>query len=96
MQSNIQKPTSDGQYIALLDGFRGLALLLVMAQHFLGFIPGWVGVDLFFVLSGFLVTWKLVQGFDDANYYLNFYWRRIVRIFPLYFSLLVVVFLIFP
>lgn len=96
MQSNIQKPNSDGQYIALLDGFRGLALLLVMAQHFLGFIPGWVGVDLFFVLSGFLVTWKLVQGFDDPNYYLNFYWRRIVRIFPLYFGLLVVVFFIFP
>jgi peptidoglycan/LPS O-acetylase OafA/YrhL len=96
MQSNIQKPNSDSQYIAILDGFRGLALLLVMAQHFLGFKPGWVGVDLFFVLSGFLVTWKLVQGFDDPNYYLNFYWRRIVRIFPLYFTLLIFVFLIFP
>lgn len=96
MQSNIQKPNAHGQYIALLDGFRGLALLLVMAQHFIGFIPGWAGVDLFFVLSGFLVTWKLVEGINEPNYFLNFYWRRIVRIFPLYFMLLVFVFLIFP
>jgi peptidoglycan/LPS O-acetylase OafA/YrhL len=96
MQSNIQKPSTDGQYIALLDGFRGLALLLVMAQHFVGFTTGWIGVDLFFVLSGFLVTWKLVQGINDPNYYLNFYWRRAVRIFPLYIAILVFVFFIFP
>lgn len=96
MQSNIQKPNADNQHIGLLDGFRGLALLLVMAQHFLGFAPGWVGVDLFFVLSGFLVTWKLVQGLNEPNYYLNFYWRRVVRIFPLYVVLLLFVFLIFP
>jgi peptidoglycan/LPS O-acetylase OafA/YrhL len=96
MQLNILKPDTAGNYIALLDGFRGLAILLVMALHFVGFTPGWTGVDLFFVLSGFLVTWKLVQGLHKPNYYLNFYWRRIVRIFPLYFVLLSVVFLIFP
>lgn len=96
MQSNIQKPNSDNQYIAILDGFRGLAFFLVLSQHFLRFLPGWMAIDLFFGLSGFLVTWKLVQGYDDPNYYLNFYWRRVVRIFPLYFLLLIFVFFIFP
>ena len=96
MDSNLQKLNHDGQYIALLDGFRGLAILLVMALHFLGFIPGWAGVDLFFVLSGFLLTWKLVQGLNEPRYFLKFYWRRVVRIFPLYFLLLIFVFLIFP
>jgi peptidoglycan/LPS O-acetylase OafA/YrhL len=96
MDSNLQKLNYDGQYIALLDGFRGLAILLVMALHFLGFIPGWAGVDLFFVLSGFLLTWKLVQGLNEPHYFLKFYWRRVVRIFPLYFVLLIFVFLIFP
>ena len=96
MQFNIQKPNPNSQHFALFDGFRGLAILLVMALHFVGFTPGWAGVDVFFVLSGFLITWKLVQGLNEPNYYLNFYWRRVVRIFPLYFALLVFVFFIFP
>lgn len=96
MQSNIPKSNSNGEHYTLFDGFRGLAILLVMALHFVGFTPGWAGVDLFFVLSGFLITWKLVQGVNEPDYYLNFYWRRVVRIFPLYFALLVFIFLIFP
>lgn len=96
MQSKIQQTNSNGQYFALFDGFRGLAILVVMAWHFVGFTPGWAGVDLFFVLSGFLITWKLMQGINEPDYYNNFYWRRVVRIFPLYFVLLVFIFLIFP
>jgi peptidoglycan/LPS O-acetylase OafA/YrhL len=68
----------------------------VMAMHFVGFTAGWVGVDLFFVLSGFLITWKLVQAIDAPNYYLAFYWRRIVRVVPLYMVILVFIFFIFP
>jgi peptidoglycan/LPS O-acetylase OafA/YrhL len=94
--SDTLKPAPDGQNITILDGFRGLAILLVMARHFELFTAGWIGVDLFFVLSGFLVTWKLVQTVDTPNYYVHFYWRRIVRIFPLYIAILLFVFFVFP
>lgn len=96
MQVDIEKASTGDHYIALLDGFRGLAIMLVIALHYTNFTAGWIGVDLFFVLSGFLITWKLVQNIDKTNYYLNFYWRRIVRICPLYFAILVFVFFLFP
>lgn len=96
MLSDVLKPSPNGQFIAILDGFRGLAIILVMARHFELFTAGWIGVDLFFVLSGFLVTWKLVQEVDTPNYYLHFYWRRMVRIFPLYIVILAFVFFVFP
>jgi peptidoglycan/LPS O-acetylase OafA/YrhL len=73
MLSDTLKPSPDGQFISILDGFRGLAILLVMARHFELFTAGWIGVDLFFVLSGFLETWKLVQEVGTPNYYLHFY-----------------------
>ena len=88
-----------------LDGVRGVAILLVLLFHFQGARPhlvpkpltypmilGWSGVDLFFVLSGFLITGILVETRDAENYFSSFYARRVLRILPLY---LVAVFLCF-
>lgn len=71
-----------------LDGIRALAFLLVFAMHtdYLRF--GWTGVLLFFVLSGFLITGILVkmkESLAPRAYFLKFYGRRLLRIFPLYY-----------
>ena len=71
-----------------LDGLRALAFLLVFAFHteYIGF--GWVGVQLFFVLSGFLITGILLdmkKSLPPKEYFIKFYGRRFLRIFPLYY-----------
>jgi peptidoglycan/LPS O-acetylase OafA/YrhL len=98
-------------HMPVLDGIRGLAILMVMLLHFVGSaIPtnsaerivvgmasyGSYGVDLFFILSGFLITGILFDGRDKPNYFRNFYMRRVLRIFPLYYGVLVLVFLVAP
>jgi peptidoglycan/LPS O-acetylase OafA/YrhL len=84
--------------IPQLDAVRGIAILIVMAHNISLKYPalqsdwlfanGWMGVDLFFVLSGFLITGILLDTKTSANYFKNFYVRRILRIWPLYFALL--------
>ena len=75
-----------------LDGLRAIAFLLVFAFHtdYLQF--GWVGVSLFFVLSGFLITGILLdmkKTLATKDYFLKFYGRRFLRIFPLYYFYLI-------
>jgi peptidoglycan/LPS O-acetylase OafA/YrhL len=97
------------QHIAVLDGLRAAAILLVLMYHLLPgresdeglrslFFKiadiGWSGVDLFFVLSGFLITTKLLAARDDEHRFRNFYVRRALRIFPLYYAVLLVLFVV--
>ncbi|MBN2117448.1 MAG: acyltransferase [Anaerolineales bacterium] len=71
-----------------LDGLRAIAILLVFATHSDLAEFGWVGVQLFFVLSGFLITGILLDMKDSlpaGKYFTKFYGRRFLRIFPLYY-----------
>ncbi len=74
----------------VLDGVRGLAVMLVVLFHFFGLKFGWLGVDLFFVLSGFLITGILLDTKNNPSYFKNFYIKRTLRIFPLYYLALFV------
>lgn len=84
------------RHIPPLDGLRGMAILLVVSAHYFNFIPafsfGWSGVDLFFVLSGYLITGRLLDSLGKPAYFSNFYRNRILRIFPLYYCVLLVFF----
>jgi peptidoglycan/LPS O-acetylase OafA/YrhL len=93
-------------HIPQLDVLRGVAVLEVMLYHASDIAPslhlnpvmraGYTGVDLFFVLSGFLITGILVGSKDEPHYFKNFYARRALRIWPLYYALLLFTFLLLP
>lgn len=87
-------------YYPALDGLRGLAILLVVIYHNFGFINyfffGWLGVDLFFVLSGFLITDILLKTVAAPKFLSNFYIRRILRIFPLYYLFVILCLFVIP
>jgi peptidoglycan/LPS O-acetylase OafA/YrhL len=73
-----------------LDALRGLAISMVIARHYFGFKFGMFGVDLFFVLSGFLIGGILLDSREQPGYFSSFYGRRAFRILPLYWLLLVI------
>jgi peptidoglycan/LPS O-acetylase OafA/YrhL len=87
-----------------IDGLRAIAILLVVGWHYLGasdgpqslpwrmFIFGRSGVDLFFVLSGYLITSILLQNRASPNYFSAFYGRRAFRILPIYGVMLMIFF----
>jgi peptidoglycan/LPS O-acetylase OafA/YrhL len=90
----IQRPTWLPSYIPELQGLRGIAVLLVVIYHchprlegtwfYRASLWGWTGVNLFFVLSGFLITSILLASRNQAKYFRNFYCRRALRIWPVY------------
>lgn len=103
--------SSSSLYMPRLDGLRGMAIALVLIHsltlltqvdsiasrlvHSL-FAFGWAGVQLFFVLSGFLITGILLDTKHRPHYFKNFYIRRALRIFPLYYATLIVAFIVLP
>ena len=93
------------QRLPQLDGIRGIAILLVVVHNTdrypsLHLKPlsnnGWMGVDLFFVLSGLLITGILFDTKGSTAYFKNFYARRCLRIWPLYYSLIFFMFAVVP
>lgn len=84
-----------------LDGLRAIAILGVFVCHFARQFNGsyllkfgWSGVDLFFGISGFLITSILIGLRDDKTPYKTFYWRRALRIFPPYYAALAILLLL--
>ena len=80
------------RYVKSLDGIRGVGAVGVIAAHY-GYLQcGWVVVQFFFVLSGYLITSILLAEKEHPfrQYLGHFYWRRILRIFPVYFGFLLI------
>ncbi|MEZ5942725.1 MAG: acyltransferase [Planctomycetaceae bacterium] len=108
--SSVRESETEG-HIPSLDGVRGLAIIMVIGFHLIQGVPcirqevpgvirklsslGQTGVDLFFVLSGFLITGILLKHRSRDRALVNFWGRRFLRIFPLYYVVLAVV-LFFP
>jgi peptidoglycan/LPS O-acetylase OafA/YrhL len=105
-----QAKEGDRERVPSLDGVRGIAILLVLLFHSLlvnedamPFGPvyaiaasGWSGVNLFFVLSGYLITGILLDAPRTGRGLRNFYARRALRILPLYYATLLVFFFVLP
>ena len=91
----VAKPETRTFYPAL-DGLRALAFLMVFFQHYMRVPWGWSGVDFFFVLSGFLITGILFDTRNESHRFRNFYLRRTLRIFPLYYGIMLLLVLTYP
>ena len=102
----IQRPNWLPSYIPELQGLRGIAVLAVVVYHchprlegtwvHSASLWGWTGVNLFFVLSGFLITSILLEAREKPHYFRNFYARRALRIWPVYVLVLATVYLQAP
>jgi peptidoglycan/LPS O-acetylase OafA/YrhL len=107
----VRQASSIGR-LPTLDGIRGLAIIWVLlhnttdllpstlhgTSHLLAFLvhPGWIGVQLFFALSGFLITGGLLDTQRATNYFRAFYARRALRILPLYYTVLILLLIVAP
>ena len=112
-EADTSGPRGDLSRVPVLDGIRGLAILMVLLCHFSLYggidptttadwifykltIPLGCGVELFFVLSGFLITGILLDTKSAPGYFRSFYMRRLLRIFPLYYGTLFFFYVILP
>jgi peptidoglycan/LPS O-acetylase OafA/YrhL len=109
-ESSAPATPSAREHMPALDGVRGLAILMILVHHLLwanDFSSSplieavltirdllWVGVTLFFSLSGFLITGILYDTVGNENYFSSFFARRSLRIFPLYYGVLIVLLLL--
>jgi peptidoglycan/LPS O-acetylase OafA/YrhL len=96
--------------VPALDGVRGIAILSVLLVHLRWQLKdtvvdrivtafadcGWMGVDLFFVLSGFLITGILIDWKSSPHHFRSFYGRRALRILPLYYAFVAFFVLVLP
>jgi peptidoglycan/LPS O-acetylase OafA/YrhL len=104
-------PRIASAHFPALDGLRALAILLVIPHNVsvlsaplsafvypIGILTnvGWVGVQLFFALSGFLISGNLLDSRQSSNYYRAFFGRRVLRIFPLYYGMLILLLIVVP
>lgn len=105
-------PISSSRRIHLpaLDGMRGIGILAVMVTHFANHDPSLKGfsdsaaildvsawaMTMFFLLSGFLITGILLEAREKPHYFRNFFARRVLRIFPLYYGVLAILFVLHP
>lgn len=93
---------SNRQYYPALDGLRGLCCLLVIFYHMFYFAISqylhliWISIDIFFVLSGFLITNILLNTPLNKKSIKIFYFKRALRVFPLYYLVLIIFLIIFP
>jgi len=109
----VKRALASGEHMPVLDGLRGVAILLVLTIHAIAAplapaatrvdaavraiaFVGWTGVDLFFVLSGFLITGILLDTKGQPGWWPHFVARRALRIFPLYYGALTVLFVLLP
>lgn len=89
MKNITNKKISEENYYPALDGLRGLAVLMIIFYHNFDYLrftsSSWIGLDLFFVLSGFLITEILLKKRNSSHFLKNFYTRRALRILPVYY-----------
>ena len=112
-ESSLPTNFAGGDRVPVLDGVRGVAILLILFHHVVVYSgldrsvlidrallaagsAAWLGVDLFFVLSGFLITGILYDAKGSQRYFSSFYGRRVLRIFPLYYGFLACMYLMAP
>jgi peptidoglycan/LPS O-acetylase OafA/YrhL len=88
--------------IQALDGVRGMMTIVVVVSHFFGEVPngapglmlGWIAVNMFYVLSGFLIARLILDKGVHENFFTIFYIRRVCRTFPIYFVCVALIFAI--